>query len=168
MSLSISSLLPFSGVVFPYFPNLGRYSLKFEDAVRVCVGQDAVVASHDQLFQAWKDGMDWCNAGWLSDGTVKYPITRPREPCGGSSNGPGLRTYGRQNKESLFDVFCYASALKGKVFYYFNTISLINVMHLQSSFSSTTNYYVLLLTACFAFLTLRTFLLVGAAQQFDL
>lgn len=79
--------------------------------------QDAVVASHDQLKEAWKGGLDWCNAGWLNDGTVQYPITKPREPCGGSNYGPGLRTYGRRNKQSVYDVFCYAAALKGKVIY---------------------------------------------------
>lgn len=77
--------------------------------------QGAVVASFDQLYEAWKDGLDWCNAGWLNDGTVQYPITKPREPCGGSSNTPGLRSYGRQNKQSRrFDVFCHASLLKGE------------------------------------------------------
>lgn len=110
-----------SGVVFPYFPYLGRYSLNFDDAVQACMEQGAVVASHDQLFEAWKDGLDWCNAGWLNDGTVKYPIVNPREPCGGSNSGPGLRSYGRRNSQNLFDVFCYASALKGKGFLFYYT-----------------------------------------------
>ncbi|XP_029366418.1 hyaluronan and proteoglycan link protein 1a [Echeneis naucrates] len=105
------------GVVFPYSPSSGRYSLNFTEAVQACRDQDAVVASYDELFEAWKDGLDWCNAGWLSDGTVKYPITKPREPCGGSSNGPGLRSYGHQDKQSLYDVFCYASALKGDFYW---------------------------------------------------
>lgn len=103
--------------MFPYFHRLGRYTLNFDEAVEACVEQDAVVASHDQLKEAWKGGLDWCNAGWLNDGTVQYPITKPREPCGGSNYGPGLRTYGRRNKQSVYDVFCYAAALKGKVIY---------------------------------------------------
>lgn len=113
-NLLISPLLPHSGVVFPYSPDTGRYNLNFTDAVQACAEQGAVIASHDQLLDAWRDGLDWCNAGWLSDGTVKYPIVKPRETCGGANNGPGLRSYGRQDRGSQYDVFCFASALKGR------------------------------------------------------
>ncbi|KAM6930315.1 hyaluronan and proteoglycan link protein 1-like [Xenentodon cancila] len=106
------------GVVFPYFPRRGRYNLNFSSAIEACRKQDAVIASHDQLHEAWQDGLDWCNAGWLSDGSVQYPITKPRQPCGGSSNRPGLRSYGHQDKRmSRFDVFCYASELKGHFYW---------------------------------------------------
>ncbi|XP_035513966.1 hyaluronan and proteoglycan link protein 1a [Morone saxatilis] len=106
------------GVVFPFAaPGFGRYNLNFSDAVQACAEQNAVVASRDQLFEAWKAGLDWCNAGWLSDSTVQYPITKPREPCGGTNNGPGLRSYGRRDKQNRYDVFCYASALKGRFYW---------------------------------------------------
>ncbi|XP_047236217.1 hyaluronan and proteoglycan link protein 1-like [Girardinichthys multiradiatus] len=106
------------GVVFPYSPHRGRYNLNFVDAVQTCASQDAVIASFDQLLEAWKDGLDWCNAGWLSDGTVQYPITKPRQPCGGTNSNPGVRNYGRRNKRmSRFDVFCYASKLKGHFYW---------------------------------------------------
>ncbi|XP_061134537.1 hyaluronan and proteoglycan link protein 1-like [Syngnathus typhle] len=106
------------GVVFPYFPPHGRYSYNFDEAVEACLDQDAVVATFDQLFKAWEDGLDWCNAGWLSDGTVQYPITKPREPCGGANNGPGLRTYGRRDKYmGRFDVFCFTVPLKGHFYW---------------------------------------------------
>lgn len=108
------SLLPVSGVVFPYSPHHGRYNLNFDDAVQACIDQGAVVATFEQLYKAWMDGLDWCNAGWLNDSTVQYPITKPREPCGGSQIMPGLRSYGRQNRQSRrFDVFCYTSSIKG-------------------------------------------------------
>uniref|UniRef100_A0A1A8MN01 Hyaluronan and proteoglycan link protein 1a n=1 Tax=Nothobranchius pienaari TaxID=704102 RepID=A0A1A8MN01_9TELE len=106
------------GVVFPYSPPIGRYNLNFDDAVQACADQGAEVASFEQLFAAWKSGLDWCNAGWLSDGTVQYPITKPREPCGGSNNKPGLRSYGRRNKQmNRFDVFCYVPDLKGHFYW---------------------------------------------------
>ncbi|XP_041854246.1 hyaluronan and proteoglycan link protein 1-like [Melanotaenia boesemani] len=106
------------GVVFPYSPLIGRYNLNFDNAVKACESQDAVVASFEQLYKAWKGGLDWCNAGWLNDGTVQYPITKPREPCGGSNSKPGLRSYGRQDKKiSRFDVFCYVSELKGQFYW---------------------------------------------------
>ncbi|KAM7391789.1 hypothetical protein PAMP_022447 [Pampus punctatissimus] len=105
------------GVVFPYFPYEGRYSLKFHDAVQACMDQNAAVATYDQLFQAWKGGLDWCNAGWLDDGTVQYPINKPRGPCGGTNSGPGLRSYGVRDRMEHFDVFCYATALKGHFYW---------------------------------------------------
>lgn len=110
----ISSLLPHPGVVFPYSPYLGRYNLNYNAAQQACMDQGAVVASFDQLYDAWRDGLDWCNAGWLNDGTVQYPITKPREPCGGSNKQPGVRNYGRLDKLiSHYDVFCYVSPLNG-------------------------------------------------------
>ncbi|XP_028851641.1 hyaluronan and proteoglycan link protein 1a [Denticeps clupeoides] len=106
------------GVVFPYFPRLGRYNLNFQDAQRACQEQGASVATFEQLYEAWRSGMDWCNAGWLSDGTVQYPINNPREPCGGEQNSAGLRNYGYQQKSSSFyDVFCFNPQLNGRFYW---------------------------------------------------
>lgn len=110
--------LKLQGVVFPYSPRLGRYNLNFTDAKAVCLEQDAVLASFEQLYEAWRGGLDWCNAGWLSDGTVQYPITKPREPCGGSLSKAGLISYGRQHKSnSRYDVFCFTAGLTGRFYY---------------------------------------------------
>lgn len=106
--------LLFKGVVFPYSPRLGRYNLNFHDAEAICREQDAVVASFEQLYGAWRNGLDWCNAGWLNDGTVQYPITKPRQACGGGQISAGLRNYGRQHRSnSRFDVFCFTAGLRG-------------------------------------------------------
>jgi len=79
------------------------------------VDQDSVIASFDQLYDAWRSGLDWCNAGWLSDGSVQYPITKPREPCGGKNTVPGVRNYGFWDKDkSRYDVFCFTSNFNGK------------------------------------------------------
>ncbi|XP_028274213.1 hyaluronan and proteoglycan link protein 1 [Parambassis ranga] len=110
--------LDLEGVLFPYYPRLGRYNLNFYDAERACREQDAIVASFDQLYDAWRGGMDWCNAGWLSDGTVQYPINAPREPCGGRSTVPGIRNYGLRDKDkNHFDVFCFTSHYRGRFYY---------------------------------------------------
>ncbi|XP_031733943.1 hyaluronan and proteoglycan link protein 1 [Anarrhichthys ocellatus] len=110
--------LDLEGVVFPYFPRLGRYNLNFYDAERTCRDQDAVVASFDQLHEAWRGKLDWCNAGWLSDGSVQYPITNPREPCGGKNMLPGVRNYGLRDKEkNHYDVFCFTSHYQGRFYY---------------------------------------------------
>ncbi|XP_034055813.1 hyaluronan and proteoglycan link protein 1-like [Gymnodraco acuticeps] len=110
--------LDLEGVVFPYYPRLGRYNLNFYDAERACRDQDAVVASFDQLYDAWRGKLDWCNAGWLSDGSVQYPITNPREPCGGKNIAPGVRNYGLRDKDkNHYDVFCFTSHYKGRFYY---------------------------------------------------
>ncbi|XP_054612835.1 hyaluronan and proteoglycan link protein 1-like [Dunckerocampus dactyliophorus] len=110
--------LDLDGVVFPYYPRLGRYNLNFHDAERACREQDATVASMEQLRAAWRGGLDWCNAGWLSDGSVRYPITSPREPCGGKNTVPGLRSYGLRDKDkNQYDVFCFTSHYQGSVYY---------------------------------------------------
>lgn len=102
-------------MVFPYSPRLGRYNLNFHEAQRACAEQDSVMASFDQLYDAWRSGLDWCNAGWLSDGSVQYPITKPREPCGGRNTVPGVRNYGFWDKDkSHYDVFCFTSNFNGE------------------------------------------------------
>uniref|UniRef100_UPI00398F152E hyaluronan and proteoglycan link protein 1 n=1 Tax=Pristiophorus japonicus TaxID=55135 RepID=UPI00398F152E len=111
-------LLDLQGIVFPYFPRLGRYNLNFIEAQKACDDQDAIVASFDQLYDAWRAGLDWCNAGWLSDGSVQYPITKPREPCGGRNTVPGVRSYGYRDKvKNKYDVFCFTSNYKGRFYY---------------------------------------------------
>ncbi|XP_070690307.1 hyaluronan and proteoglycan link protein 1a [Pempheris klunzingeri] len=117
ITLEVKSSLPDDGVVFPYSPHMGRYNLNFQEAVQACADQGADVATYDQLYNAWMSGLDWCNAGWLKDGTVQYPITKPREPCGGSNSVPGLRNYGLRDKMSQYDVFCYSPALKGRFYW---------------------------------------------------
>ncbi|KAM9422395.1 hyaluronan and proteoglycan link protein 3-like isoform 3-T4 [Salvelinus alpinus] len=110
--------LELRGVVFPYQPPHGRYNLTYHDAQQVCQEQDSTLATFEQLFQAWEEGLDWCNAGWLADGTVQYPITKPRSPCGGLGLAPGVRSYGRRHRHlHRYDVFCFSSSLRGKVYY---------------------------------------------------
>ncbi|XP_053472859.1 hyaluronan and proteoglycan link protein 3-like isoform X1 [Ictalurus furcatus] len=110
--------LGFRGVVFPYQPHHGRYNLAFKEAQKACNDQDAAVATFDQLFAAWQGGLDWCNAGWLADGTVQYPIVQPRQPCGGLDLAPGLRSYGARHKHrNRYDVFCFTSTVMGQVYF---------------------------------------------------
>ncbi|EHA98449.1 Hyaluronan and proteoglycan link protein 4 [Heterocephalus glaber] len=61
--------LDLEGVVFPYHPRGGRYKLTFPEAQRACAEQDGILASAEQLHAAWRGGLDWCNAGWLRDGS---------------------------------------------------------------------------------------------------
>ncbi|KAM9328988.1 hyaluronan and proteoglycan link protein 1-like [Gastrophryne carolinensis] len=117
--------LDLQGIVFPFFPRLGRYNLNFHEAQQACQDQDSIVASFDQLYDAWRSGLDWCNAGWLSDGSVQYPITNPREPCGGKHTVPGVRSYGYRDKDKgRYDVFCFTSNFKGRFYYLIHPVKL--------------------------------------------
>ncbi|KAF7647579.1 hypothetical protein LDENG_00170360 [Lucifuga dentata] len=115
---SISIDLELQGVVFPYQHPHGRYHMTFLGAQQACEEQDSTLATFTQLFQSWKEGLNWCNAGWLADGTVQYPITQPRIPCGGPDLAPGVRSYGRLHQHlHRYDVFCFSSSLRGTVYY---------------------------------------------------
>ncbi|TKS74750.1 Hyaluronan and proteoglycan link protein 4 [Collichthys lucidus] len=106
------------GVVFPYYPREGRYKLNYHEAEDACKQQDAILASHAQLHKAWLEGLDWCNAGWLEDGSVQYPISHPRDQCGRKDTPAGVRNYGYRHKEDeRYDGFCFTSKLDGKVYF---------------------------------------------------
>lgn len=102
-------------MIFPYHPRLGRYTLNFHEAQKACLEQDGILASYDQLHEAWLEGMDWCNAGWLDDGSVQYPISKPRDECGRKDTPVGVRNYGYRHKnDDHYDAFCFTSNLNGK------------------------------------------------------
>ncbi|TRZ08370.1 hypothetical protein HGM15179_018738 [Zosterops borbonicus] len=113
-------LLPLevTGVVFHYRPSGQRYALTFPAARRACRDNSAVIASPQHLQAAFEDGYDNCDAGWLSDRSVRYPITQSRPGCYGDRESlPGVRSYGRREPAELYDVYCYSRELRGTVFY---------------------------------------------------
>uniref|UniRef100_A0A672UUK1 Neurocan core protein n=1 Tax=Strigops habroptila TaxID=2489341 RepID=A0A672UUK1_STRHB len=113
-------LLPLevTGVVFHYRPAGERYALTFPAARRACLDNSAVIASPQHLQAAFEDGYDNCDAGWLADQSVRYPITLSRPGCYGDRNSlPGVRSYGHREPGEEYDVYCYARELRGTVFY---------------------------------------------------
>ncbi|XP_034557946.1 neurocan core protein-like isoform X2 [Notolabrus celidotus] len=90
----------------------GRLSLS--SASDRCVSLGGQLATVGQLYLAWKAGLDSCAPGWLSDGSVRYPVTWPRADCGGSQ--PGVRTgtpnTTADNSTALFDAYCYRGKVK--------------------------------------------------------
>ncbi|XP_025031269.1 neurocan core protein-like [Python bivittatus] len=110
--------LEVTGVVFHYRAASNRYALTFSKAQKACEENSATIASPAHLEVAFEDGYDNCDAGWLSDRTVRYPITLSRPGCYGDRNSlPGVRSYGERDASEMYDVYCYSRELQGKVFY---------------------------------------------------
>jgi hypothetical protein len=69
-------------------PNYG-YTIPFSDASAVCAQFGAVVATPQQITDAYASGAEWCSAGWTSDGTSSFPMQQSNPECG----WPGVNTW---------------------------------------------------------------------------
>ncbi|KAL1271054.1 hypothetical protein QQF64_030070, partial [Cirrhinus molitorella] len=112
------NIMSATGVVFHYRASSGRYAFDFVEAKLACQSISAVIASARQLQTAYESGYHHCDAGWLLDQTVRYPIVSPRERCSGDlEHVPGVRSYGVRSVDERYDVYCYVDKLRGKIFH---------------------------------------------------
>lgn len=83
-------------------------SFSFQQAADTCERQGARLALVGQLYAAWRfQKYDQCDGGWLSDGSVRFPISAPRERCGGIAEA-GVRSFGFPDKSApLYGAYCY-------------------------------------------------------------
>lgn len=81
--------------------------LTLAEAKEACWEDGAQIAKVGQLFAAWKfQGLDRCDAGWLADGSARYPVAHPRPSCGPLE--PGVRSFGFPDPQSRkYGVYCY-------------------------------------------------------------
>ncbi|XP_064640813.1 uncharacterized protein LOC135495805 isoform X2 [Lineus longissimus] len=89
----------------------GSHEIKtWESAAILCISRGMRLATRDQLTEAWKQGLDVCACGWLADGTVGYPIWRPRDGCGGNATA-GVRACTSTPPGDGWDAYCTKSKL---------------------------------------------------------
>jgi len=95
--------------------NVAKNVYTYDDAAPLCRALGAELATYEQVKEAWKQGADWCNYGWVEGQAAVYPTQQQtydklqqgpeeqRNACGrvgvngGYFDNPGLR----------FGVNCY-------------------------------------------------------------
>lgn len=93
-------------------------NLSMPEAAAHCVSNGSLLATVGQLHVAWRSGLQSCEAGLLSDGTLRYAVSQPRPGCG-EGRAPGVYTNataaGQTNATVPFHVYCFRGQYSSKL-----------------------------------------------------
>jgi hypothetical protein len=108
----VNKMIPGGKQVF----NVSANKYTYNDAEPLCKALGAELATYDQVKQAWDDGADWCNYGWVKGQAAIYPTQKSTfdELQGGGNDDerlacgtPGINGGYFDNPELRFGVNCY-------------------------------------------------------------
>ena len=108
----VNKILPGRKQVF----NVSSNKYTYNDAEPLCKALGAELATYDQVKQAWDEGADWCNYGWVKGQAAVYPTQKTTfdELQGGGNEDerlacgqPGVNGGFFDNPELRFGVNCY-------------------------------------------------------------
>lgn len=106
----MEKILPGGSDIF----NVSSNKYTYYDAEPLCKALGAELATYDQVKEAWKNGADWCNYGWVKGQLAVYPTgdetyqklqagpEEQRMACG----TPGVNGGHFDNPEMRFGVTC--------------------------------------------------------------
>ena len=94
--------------------NISRNIYTFHDAAAVCAAAGGELATYDQVKEAYENGADWCNYGWVKGQMAVFPTQKEtyQKLQKGSPNyhnacgRPGINGGFFDNPELLFGVNC--------------------------------------------------------------
>ncbi|XP_068612935.1 CD44 antigen-like [Brachionichthys hirsutus] len=90
-----------------------RHSLNFDIAQKVCLQLESVMASPEQVNDAFLIGMETCRYGWTNNMSTAILRHTPHENC--AVNLTGLIEQPQEDAAELFDAYCYdESAERGE------------------------------------------------------
>lgn len=90
----------------------------YDDAEAVCRAYGADLADYHQLVDAYKQGANWCNYGWVKGQMALYPVQQEHwnklqenddEESRGQCGVPGINGGYFENKNLQFGVNCYGT-----------------------------------------------------------
>lgn len=95
--------------------NVSRNIYTYHDAAAVCSALDSDLATYEQVKDAYEQGADWCNYGWVMGQMAVYPtqkdtyekLQKGRPQYHNACGRPGINGGYFDNPELLFGVNCF-------------------------------------------------------------